>query len=570
MVGWIIPLTAAPPGAHQETTMSRLTRTTLVVASTLAAVALLAGCASGSAAPAASAGGEPKTGGTLTYLEPQTWTTLYPPSAGFYPNGGIVNNVTDRLLYQNPETLELEPWIATDYKVNDDATEYTFDLRTDVTYSDGTPLTAANVVKNIDLYGKGDKARALPVSEAINNYDHGEVTGDHTVVFHFTAPSPGFAQAVSTINSGLLSDATLDRTSEQFGPGNATKIIGSGPFVISDEQIGTQTSVTARKDYNWAPPSLKHQGAAYLAGVNYVVAAENSVRVGTVVAGQADIARNIPAPDEAQFAAGGLSLHAAATNGVNNGLSFRFREPRLADVRVRQAIIAGIDRQKIVDTLFTKNYPLATGALAKTALGYVDTSSYYTYDPAKAASLLDAAGWTLGSDGIRAKDGEKLTLSFNEALPQPRSKEVVTLIQEQLGKLGIQVSLFAGDMAAQTKASTDQSVIQVYHSMVGRADFDVLKSQYFSKNRNTLLNLNPADGSIGDPQLDTLLQAIASEPTTAERQAASEAAQTYLAENAYILPIFEEPQVFGLTAKVQGFATESVGRPTFSSTWLAG
>jgi peptide/nickel transport system substrate-binding protein len=121
---------------------------------------------------------------------------------------------------------------------------------------------------------------------------------------------------------------------------------------------------------------------------------------------------------------------------VNNGLSFRFREPRLEDVRVRQAIIAGIDRQKIVDTLFTKNYPLATGALAKTALGYVDTSSY-TYDAKKAASLLDEAGWKLGSDGIREKDGEKLTLTFNEALPQPRSKEVVTLIQEQLGKLGI-------------------------------------------------------------------------------------------------------------------------------------
>ncbi|WP_285136611.1 TIGR04028 family ABC transporter substrate-binding protein [Microbacterium sp. lyk4-40-TSB-66] len=549
--------------------MSRLTRSAVASVSALAVVALLAGCSTAATSSGPDADAEPVSGGTLTYLEPQTWTTLYPPSAGFYPNGGIVNNITDRLLYQNPETLELEPWIATDYTVNADATEYTFDLRTDVTYSDGTPLTAANVVKNIDLYGAGDKDRALPISEAINNYDRGEVVDDDTVVFRFTAPSPGFAQAVSTINSGLLSDATLDRTSEQFGPGNATEIIGSGPFVVSDEQISTQTSVTARADYDWAPPSLTHQGAAYLAGIDYIVAAENSVRVGTVVAGQADIARNIPAPDEAQFAGGSLSLHAAATNGVNNGLSFRFREPRLADVRVRQALIAGIDRQKIVDTLFTTNYPLATGALAKTALGYVDTSSSYAYDPDRAAALLDEAGWTKGADGIRQKDGEKLTLSFNEALPQPRSKEVVTLIQEQLGKLGIQVSLFAGDMAAQTKASTDQSTIQVYHSMVGRADFDVLKSQYFSKNRNTLLNLNPADGSIGDPQLDTLLAAIASEPTTAERQAASEAAQRYLAENAYILPIFEEPQVFGLTAKVQGFDTESVGRPSFYSTWLA-
>lgn len=549
--------------------MSRLTRTTVSTVAALAVVALLAGCSAAPTPTGPAADAEPVSGGTLSYLEPQTWTTLYPPSAGFYPNGGIVNNITDRLLHQNPETLELEPWIATDYTVNADATEYTFDLRTDVTYSDGTPLTAANVVKNIDLYGKGDKDRALPISEAINNYGGGEVVDDDTVVFRFTAPSPGFAQAVSTINSGLVSDATLDRTSEQFGPGNAKEIIGSGPFVVSDEQIGTQTSVTARADYDWAPPSSAHQGAAYLAGIDYIVAAENSVRVGTVVAGQADIARNIPAPDEAQFAGGSLSLHAAATNGVNNGLSFRFREPRLADVRVRQAIIAGIDRQKIVDTLFTANYPLATGALAKTALGYVDTSASYAYDPDEAAALLDEAGWTKGADGTREKDGEKLTLSFNEALPQPRSKEVVTLIQEQLGKLGIQVSLFAGDMAAQTKASTDQSTIQVYHSMVGRADFDVLKSQYFSKNRNTLLNLNPADGSVGDPQLDTLLSAIASEPTTAERQAASEAAQRYLAENAYILPIFEEPQVFGLTAKVQGFDTESVGRPSFYSTWLA-
>ena len=551
--------------------MSRLTRTALAGASALAVAALITACSSGGTAPAASdAAAEPQQGGTLSYLEPQAWSTLYPPSAGFYPNGGLVNNITDRLLYQNPETLELEPWIATDYTVNDDATQYSFDLRTDVTYSDGTKLTAANVVKNIDLYGKGDKDRALPVSEAINNYDHGEVTGEHTVVFHFTAPSPGFAQAVSTINSGLLSDATLDRASEGFGPGNATDIIGSGPFVVSGEEIGTKTSVTAREDYDWAPPSLAHQGAAYLDGIDYVVAAEDSVRVGTVVAGQADIARGIEAPDEAQFAAGGLSLHAAATNGVNNGLSFRFREPRLEDVRVRQALIAGIDRQQIVDTLFTKNYPLATGALATTALGYVDTSEYYAYDPDKAEKLLDEAGWKRGSDGVREKDGEKLSLTFNEALPQPRSKEVVTLIQEQLGKLGVEVSLFAGDMAAQTKASTDQSTIQVYHSMVGRADFDVLKSQYFSKNRNTLLNLNPADQSVGDPELDALLLAIASEATTPERQAASEAAQRYLADKAYILPIFEEPQVFGLTAKVHGFATESVGRPSFYATWLAG
>ena len=144
----------------------------------------------------------------------------------------------------------------------------------------------------------------------------------------------------------------------------------------------------------------------------------------------------------------------------------------------------------------------------------------------------------------------------------------MTIIQEQLAKIGIEVKLFPGDMAAQTAASLDQNTVQVYHSMVGRADFDVLKSQYFSKNRNTLLNRNPADNSVADPKLDELLAKIASVPTTQERADASKAAQLYLADNAYILPIFEEPQVFGLRSDVEGFHTESVGRPSFYSTWL--
>src|SRR5699024_11305487 len=104
------------------------------------------------------------------------WSSDVCSSDLFYPNGAVVNQITDRLLYQDPETLELSPWIATDLpEINEDATEFTFDIRTDVTYSDGTPLTAENVVRNIDLYGQGDDERLLNVSEQISNYERGEV-----------------------------------------------------------------------------------------------------------------------------------------------------------------------------------------------------------------------------------------------------------------------------------------------------------------------------------------------------------------------------------------------------------
>jgi peptide/nickel transport system substrate-binding protein len=136
----------------------------------------------------------PVKGGTLIYLEQQPHTNLYPPAGGFYPNGGILNQITDKLTWQNPKTLEIEPWIAESWTSNADKTEYTFHLRKGVTFSDGTPLDAAAVAKNFDTYGLGDKAHRLPVSEVINNYQRSEVIDPLTVKFYFNKPSPGFLQ----------------------------------------------------------------------------------------------------------------------------------------------------------------------------------------------------------------------------------------------------------------------------------------------------------------------------------------------------------------------------------------
>lgn len=541
--------------------------TTLLVTSL--ATVLLASCGS-SPSPAA---GEPgpgassPSGGQLTYLEPQTWNTLYPPSGGFYPNGGVINNITDRLLYQNPETLELEPWIATALpEVNEDATQYTFTIRDDVTYSDGTPLTAENVVKNIDLFGLGDVDRALTVSEAINNYERGEALDETSVRFHFSAPSPGFAQAVSTINSGLLSDATLERDVDGFGPGNATEIHGSGPFVVAQEEIGTELRLEAREDYDWAPPSLEHQGRARLDHLVFIVAGENSVRTGSLTAGQADIARQVEAPDEAVVTDAGLEIVSKPTNGVTNSLSLRFGHENLTDINVRRAIIAAIDREAIIEALFTESYPLATAPLAQGARGYKDQSQYYVHDRDLAARLLDEAGWEVGADGVRTKDGRALSLTFNTALPQPRSADVITILQDQLGQIGIQVDFISGDQAAQTAASAHLDQVQVYHSMVARADYDVIKSQYHSENRNAFLN--GIDGQVTDPELDRLLDLVASSPDPADREAATGAVQDYLSAQAYVLPLFEEPQVYGVSPRVRGFSTESVARPSFYSVWL--
>lgn len=248
----------------------------------------------------------------------------------------------------------------------------------------------------------------------------------------------------------------------------------------------------------------------------------------------------------------------------------RFQHPLLEDKRVRQAIIHGVDRDEILYTLFSDSYPKATSALAENALGYKEQPAQaYEYDPDKAAALLEDAGWTeFDGDGYRVKDGQRLSLTVNEALPQPRSREVITKIQEQLSRLGVQINLNPGDQATQNADSKDMDKIQLRHTMVGRADYDVIKSEFSVDNRDELAAVDPETGEPADPHLEELLQNIASSAEEADRADYTRAAQDYLTEQAYILPLFEEPVVYGVQPYIQGFQPEAIGRPSFYGAWI--
>jgi peptide/nickel transport system substrate-binding protein len=544
-----------------------------LAAAAAAASLLLAGCASAGGADTSSGGGggsgDPVTGGTLTYLEQQAHTNLYPPAGGFYPNGGILNQITDKLTYQNPETLEIEPWIAESWEVNADATQYTFTIRDGVTFSDGTPLDAAAVAKNFDTYGLGNPALKQPVSEVINNYDHSEVVDPHTVRFFFTKPSPGFLQGTATIGSGLVAPSTLEKNFDELG--SATAIIGSGPFVVTDEQLGKQVDLTARKDYAWAPKSAENQGRPYLDGIKVVVTGEDSVRIGSLLSGQGDLIRQVQAYDEEQVTSQGYEVYARATNGVNDSISFHPENPLVSDLRVRQALLHATDAGEIVETLFSKNYPQATSVLASTAAGYIDLSSELEFDPAESKRLLDEAGWKPGADGVREKDGQKLELSIYESLPQPQNKQVLQLVAQQWAKVGVTLSVKAGDAGSKTTDELDPTKSPLVVSIVGRADPDVIKSQFYPTNRNSLLQAGGAapNATFRDDTLNALLEKETSEPNREARLAATQEVQKHLIEQAYNIPLFEEPQVYAGAPYVEDLGFEAVGRPSFYGTWLA-
>lgn len=141
------------------------------------------------------------------------------------------------------------------------------------------------------------------------------------------------------------------------------------------------------------------------------------------------------------------------------------------------------------------------------------------------------------------------------------------MVQSDLRDLGIELNMVAGDRATQNAAQKDINRVQLMHTMVGRADYDVIESHLSVNRRDSLLN-NAGDGTPVDAKLEELLQKVVSTPDDAGRAAASKAVQDYLTEQAYVLPLFEEPQVYALAPHVKGFVTESVARPSFYSVYF--
>ncbi|TWT10935.1 TIGR04028 family ABC transporter substrate-binding protein [Reyranella sp. CPCC 100927] len=521
--------------------------------------------------PAFAQAGAPTKGGTLIYLEQQSHTNLYPPSGGFYPNGGVLNQITDKLTYQNPQTLAIEPWIAESWTVNADATEYAFKIRPGVTFSDGTPLDAAAVAKNYDTYGLGNRELKHPVSEVITNYARSEVVDALTVRFFFHRPSPGFLQGTSVIGSGLVSLKTLALPYDQLG--DATKIIGSGPFVVASEVLDRELVLVARKDYAWGPARHPHQGRPLLDGIKIIVTSEDSVRIGALLAGQAHVIRQVQAYDEKQVLAKNFLIYAPSTRGINNSVVFRPDNPLVADLRVRKALLHATNTQEIVTTLFSANYPRATSIIAATAQGYVDQSAKLAHDPALAARLLDEAGWKLGPRGVRQKDGRDLVLTAYESLPQPQNKETLQLIAQQWARLGVKLNVLAGDAGSRIVDNLDPRKTPISPAMVGRADPDVIRSQYYPTTRNVLLQKGGVSTKVEtfvDDKLNALLEAIASEPDPEKRLVLVGDVQAYVLDQAYAIPIFEEPQAFAASPRVKGVGFEAVGRPSFYATWIEG
>jgi peptide/nickel transport system substrate-binding protein len=530
----------------------------------LATVVALAACAPGGA-NSGSGSGEPKQGGDITFLIDSLGDTWIPNTSSISSfQGHVWGQVTDKLVYVDDKGA-VSPWIAQSWEQNSTATEFTLHLRNGVTFSDGTPLDAAAVLANLDIWAKGDASKGIaPIGLFPKTYDHAQAVDATTVKVFFTAPTLGFIPTLGYHGSILISPKSLALPAAQQA--DLANDIGSGPFVVASWKQGDNVVLKKRADYNWAPAALNHQGAAYLDSVTYKIVAEPSVRTAAVQSSQADVAYN-PSPQElASFKDQGFTTATPRYLGFVSGFAVNTKAAPFDDIKVRQALQHGINRDEIISTVYTKDWLPAESLFQSNVPGVTDHSADFTYNADQANALLDEAGWAKGADGVRAKGGKQLELTLYPNPYLATSKSVDELVAQQLGKLGFKVNIQTFDVVTYTtRVKVGNPSIAAYE--VTRSFIDA------GTVAGILTDANKGENWFGLGQSDQKLVQLGTDVARASsidaRKAPLDELQGYVLQQAYFVPLTQIVQrVYLQSPKLHGVSYNGLAYADYYTAWL--
>ncbi|PVE98224.1 ABC transporter substrate-binding protein [Microbacterium sp. TPD7012] len=392
-------------------------------AAALAVVTLtIAGCTSGGGGTGTGEpAGDPVAGGTLTWGVPAE-----PSAGGIDPMvaSAIAAEVIDSMAYDTLLTRDddnkIEPALATEYEQVDELT-WVFQLRDDVTFADGSPFDAGDVVYSFETRKDGGtNATYLSLMESV------EATGDHEVTFHFSAPDGTFLDAVSARQTFLI-------VSEE-GYGNATEeerqttTFGTGAFQVTEWNQGVSVTMEKNEDYWGDEP--------YLDEIVFELYPDENTLLAAVQQGSVQAASFIDGSLAQQAESSGFTLGDAAFR-QNLAVYVNPESGPLSDVNVRRAFSLALDRQAIVDTALLGNAGVSFVPPAGDP-GATDakTLPYHERDVEEAKRLLEEAG----------QPNPEITLSYMGDVAAAHHP-AYEMMQQQLAEAGITLNLKSTPLA---------------------------------------------------------------------------------------------------------------------------
>ncbi len=478
-----------------------------------------------------------------------------PHNSSFAPHNRVFRSIFDNLVVLLPDQ-SVGPWLAQSWEVAPDQTAYTFKLRRGVTFHDGTKFDAAAVKANLDRVA--DPKNALNSRPYLGPYAGSDILAEDSIRVRLSEPFTPLLRNLSMTTLAMVSPAAVAK----YGATVAQNPVGTGPFRLISLVQGSEVRLARNPDYQWAPPTAAHAGPAYLDLLTFRNVPEEATRVAALQSRQVHAVDAIPPQNIAAIKAD-PAYRLLEQEFLNNNYSLYLNVARAPwdDPDIRKAVQLSLDIGTIVRVIYLGTEPRAWSLLSPSFFGShdKDLANSWKYDPKHAAQILDAKGWKTGSDGIRAKDGKRLVISFIDTQGNREKRlDALQLARRQLARNGIGLTI--EELPAGTY--TQKLIANEYDlaaSSLFAGDPDVLRRQFVKAARPISSGIR-----VDDPEITQWLN-------DAARQDDAVRSQTYLTAQrklilqAYAIPIYVLIYNIATQSNVNGIAIDAHGYPHFQS-----
>jgi peptide/nickel transport system substrate-binding protein len=506
--------------------------------------------------------GAPQRGGTLIVVleeipdivDPSvSWNTIF---------NRIVRNTHDSLVYMvDPNTFA--PWLAERWEISSDYKSFTFYLRRDVRFHDGTPMTAEAVKTTWER--PLNPANRSPAIQLFGQDTKIEVLGTHTVRISFSEPHPRFLQSMALPQLGPGSPAAMQR----LGSAYLKTPVGTGPFKIEGWPNETTLVLVRNPDYRWPPGHAQNKGPAYLDRIIVRFVAETAPRSLALERGEVHVVDE-PARQSASRYRNDprLKIRSFAVPGLPQYWAFNTTVWPSYELAVRRAAQHAIDRQRIARIALFDTVPVAYGPLTQSNWAFwPEAKNYYPYDPKKSVEILEGAGFKKNaSTGLYEKEGKPIRLRLVTSTRDDQIRPG-TMAQAMLREVGMEMvveGLSSGAGFARYRAND----YELARHGLNTVDPDGLSFAFHSRQINTPAVSNR--GRINFKALDILLERGRALVNPEERRRVYWQVQKTLLDMANAIYTTEVTYFTVTQSCVEGFKWDVQGFTEYHETWLSG
>jgi peptide/nickel transport system substrate-binding protein len=371
----------------------------------------------------------PKTGGTLTRVRSGTDANSFHP----YLTTDAYSSQAQGLLYislldYHPQTLDYVGSAAESYKISDDKLSFTFKMRKGLQWSDGRPITSADVKWTWDQFR--NPANGYPRQSLYKQVKSLEAPDADTVVAKIDEI---FAPILDRVGGfAILPKHVWEKLNWKDNPEMTKASVVAGPFKLVEWKKDQQMVFEANLKFFKGRPRLDR--------IIFKVVPNSTVAYTQLKNGEVDIYDDISADDwlDAEKNPDLKTLRYFSAQSSWGYFGFNFTNPLFQDVRVRRALAYAVNRPQMIDRIVHGLGEPINSLIIPESWAFNKDVKGYEYDPARAKKLLDDAGWRAGPDGTRVKDGKRFKVKLMGSSGSKLVEQRITYLQSYLKAVGVE------------------------------------------------------------------------------------------------------------------------------------